>query len=110
MNTEMSATSALTKAQKFDNFVNPVIGVEPYESFFRDIGERSMSTDRKVRIAARREWFVFMRVHAADYLRRWPEACEDLITFVEHLLEVTRKLRPQTRADAEAVLTIARMF
>ena len=52
----------------------------------------------------------FMRIHAADYLRRWPEACEDLIAFLEDFLATPRKLRPQTRADAEAVLAIARMF
>lgn len=100
----------LTKEQKVHMFVGTVIGVEPYEAFFRDIGERSMSADRKVRLAARREWLAFMRTHVADYLARWPDVCEDLIAFLEHLLETTRRLRPQTCADAEAVLAVAISF
>ena len=108
MNTDTVPT--LTKAQKFDNFVNPVIGVEPYESFFRSIGERVMSDTLKERQAARREWFAFMRVHIADYLARWPNACEDLIAYLDHFLETTRKLRPSTSADAEAVLAVAVAF
>jgi len=100
----------LTKEQKFHNFMEAVIGVEPYESFFRSVGERSMSDDRKVRVVARREWFAFMRDHAADYLSRWPDHQEDLIAYVEHFLEVKRNLRPQTRADAEAVLAVAIAF
>jgi hypothetical protein len=104
-----TVSAPLTKEEKFHNLVDPVIGIEPYESVFRSSGERSMSDDPKVRQAARREWLAFMRVHVTDYLSRWPDYREHLIAFLEHLLEVPRYLRPKTRADAEAVLAAARL-
>lgn len=104
------ARVVLTKEEKFHNFVDSVRGVEPYESFFRKTGEQTMSETRKIRQKARREWLAFMRINVADYLARWPEACEDLMEYLHHLLEAPRYLRPQTRYDAEAVLAATVAF
>lgn len=84
--------------------VGSCAGFEPYESFFKTIGERSISGDRK---AARREWLAFMRANVADYLARWPDHRDDLVEFMEYLLSFPKKLRLSARLDAEAVLAAA---
>ena len=91
------------------NFLDPVIGVEPYESVFRACAEKIQSESPTLRWEGRREWMAFMRVHVVDYLTRWPDAVEDLIEQLEHSVSVGRGC-PSYRADVAAVLEAARAF
>lgn len=104
----MDSNTTPSKEQMFHMFVDPVAGVEPYDSFFRSVGERRMSEDLTVRQVARREWLAFMRTHAADFLTRFPKMRDYLVAFLEDFLETRRNLRASTRADAKAVLTVAK--
>jgi hypothetical protein len=92
-----------------NNFLDPVIGVEPYESVFRSCANKIQSESPTLRWDGRREWMAFMRVHVMDYLARWPDAAEDLIDHLEHSVSVGRG-RPSYRADVAAVLDAARAF
>ena len=92
-----------------DNFLNPVLGVEPYESVFRSCANKIQSESPTLRWEGRREWMAFMRVHVMDYLARWPDAVEDLIEHLEHSVSIGNGRRSY-RADVAAVLDAARAF
>lgn len=97
--------------EKYDRLVGPVIGKEPYETAFRRVADTMMdpATSKKEKQAARREWLAFMRANVLEYLTLWPDHRDHLVEFLEHFT-TTKKLRPQTLADANDILEIARYF
>jgi hypothetical protein len=97
--------------EKYDRLVGPVIGKEPYESVFRRIAGITLDSaaTKKEKQAARREWLAFMRTHVMEYLMLWPDQRDHLVAFLEHFT-ASKKLRPQTLADATTILEIARYF
>lgn len=95
---------------QLSNFLDHVIGVEPYESVFRACADKIQSESPTLRRTGIREWMAFMREHVVDYLTRWPDAAEDLIEHLENAVANGNGRPSSYRADVAAVLEAARAF